>query len=241
MIQEKSVQNARVLYDDRYTNRWVDAFGANVVKWELPVGIPKDDTTDDPSGMVNTEAGTNSALSSTTAGDRLIITTGGTEYNGVNLQAHGSAFQIATGDPLYFGARVSMVNGAKGDYLIGLCEVDTTLLATDSAHGLDVTDDGIYFYQLNDETELTFVNELGKIEGKTASGVTTGNATKHDLEFYYDGVSTLYVYVDKTEITSISSGLANQELTPSINVRAGDDGAEILNVEWMRVIQIRED
>jgi hypothetical protein len=240
MIQEKSVQNARVLYDDRYTNRWVEAFGTNVVKWELPVGIPKDDTSDDPSGMVNTEGGTNSALSSTTAGDRLIITTGGTEYNGMNLQAHGSAFKIEAGNPLYFGARVSMQNGAKGDYLIGLCEVDTTLLNASGSHAVAVTDDGVYFYQLNDETAFTFVNELGGTAGTTASGVTTGNATKHDLEFYYDGVDTLYAYVDGSEITSISSGLADQALTPSINVRAGDDGAEILNVEWMRAIQIRE-
>lgn len=238
MIQTKHVNNALVYYDDRYTNRWLDALGTNVVKWELPVGIPKDDSTNDPSGLVNTETGTNSALSSTTAGDRLIVTTGGTEYNGVNLQAHGSAFKIESGKPLYFGARVSMQNGAKGDYLIGLCEVDTTLLATSGSHALGVTDDGLYFYQLNDETALQFVNELGGVEGETASGVTTGNATKHDLEFYYDG-TTLYVYVDGSQVTSIASGLADQALTPSINVRAGDDGAEIMYVEWMRTIQVR--
>jgi len=237
-IQTKSVKNALVWYDDRYANRWVDAVGENVVKWELPVGVPKDDTSDDPSGLVNTEAGTNTILSSTTPGDRLIITTGGTEYNGVNLQAHGSAFKLEAGKPLYFGAKIAMQNGAKGDYLIGLCEVDTTLLATASAHALAVTDDGVYFYQLNDATAMIFVNELGGVEGAIASGVTTGNATYHIFELYYDG-STLYVYVDGTLVGSVASGLADQALTPSINVRAGDDGAEILYVQWMKTIQIR--
>lgn len=237
MIKEKHVNSALVFYDDRFANRWVDAFGANVVKWELPAGAPKDDTTNDPSGMVNTEGGTNTVLSSTTPGDRLIITTGGTEYNGVNLQAHGAAFQLEAGKPLYFGARVAVQNGAKGDYLIGLCEVDTTLLATATAHGLGVTDDGVYFYQLNGATAFTFVNELGGTEGAIASGVTTGTA-KHDLEFYWDG-TTLTIYVDGTEIGSVSSGLADQALTPSINVRAGDDGAEIMYVEWMKAIQVR--
>jgi len=237
-IQTKSVKNALVWYDDRYTNRWLEAVGDNVIKWALPVGVPKDNTTNDPNGLVNTETGTNTILSATTPGDRLIITTGGTEYNGVNLQAHGSAFKLEAGKPLYFGARVAMQNGAKGDYLIGLCEVDTTLLATASAHGLAVTDDGVYFYQLNDATVMTFVNELGGVEGAISSGVTTGNGSYHDYEFYWDG-STLYVYVDGTLIGSVASGLADQALTPSINVRAGDDGAEILYVQWMQAIQIR--
>lgn len=239
MIQTKTIRDALVYYDDRYPNRILDAVGANVVKWELPVGVPKDNTTNDPDGVVNTEVGTCSALSSSTPGDRLIITTGATAYDGMNLQVHGAAFQIVAGKPCYFGARVSMQNGVgKGDYLIGLCEVDTTLLATASAHALAVTDDGIYFHQLQAATAWTFVNELGGVEGAVASGVTTGSATKHDLEFWYDG-STLYVYVDRSEIASISSGLADQALTPSINVRAGDDGAEIMYVEWMRAIQIR--
>jgi hypothetical protein len=237
-IQTKSVNNALVYYDDRYTNRWLDAIGANVVKYEMPVGLAQDDTTDDPTRWVNTETGTNTAVSSTTAGDRLLITTGGTEYNGVNLQVHGSAFKLESGKPLYFGARIAMQNGAKGDYLVGLCEVDTALLATATSHALAVTDDGIFFYQLNDETALQFVNELGGVVGETASGVTTGSGTYRDIEIYYDG-ATLYAYVDNQEIVSISSGLADQALTPSINVRAGDDGAEQLSVQWMRAIQIR--
>jgi len=238
MIQTKNVRNALVYYDDRYTNRWVKAIGSSVVEWELPVGVPKDDTSNDPSGMVNTEAGTNSALSSTTAGDRLILTTGGTEYNGLSLQAHGSAFKLESGLPLYFGARIAMQNGAKGDYLIGLCEVDTALLATASAHALAVTDDGVYFYQLNDATAMIFVNELGGVEGAIASGVTTGDGLYHDYEFYWDG-SALYAYADGTLVGSVTSGVADQALTPSIEARAGDDGAEILSVQWMRAIQIR--
>jgi len=239
MIQTKTIRNALVYYDDRYPNRIIDAIGSNVVKWELPVGVPKDDTTNDPSGLVINETGTNTVLSSTTAGDRLIITTGASEYNGVNLQVHGSAFKIEAGKPCYFGARVSMENGVgKGDYLVGLCEVDTALLATGTAHALAVADDGLYFHQLQAATAWTFVNELGGTEGAIASGVTTGDATKHDLEFWYDG-TTLYVYVDGTEIGSVTAGLADQALTPSINVRAGDDGAEIMYVEWMKAIQIR--
>jgi hypothetical protein len=237
-IQTKKVNNALVYYDDLYTNRWVDAIGTNVVKWELPVALPKDDTTNDPSAMVNTETGTNTILSSTTSGDRLLVTTGGTEYNGVNLQAHGSAFKIQAGKPCYYGCRIAMQNGAKGDYLFGLCEIDTTLLATATAHAVSVTDDGLYFYQLNDETVIKFNNELGGTITSTSTGVTTGDATYHTYEFYYDGFGTLTAYADGTEVVSISSGLADQALTGSFNVRAGDDGAEIASIQWAKAIQI---
>lgn len=237
MIKTKDVRNARVYYDDRYLNRWVDAVGSNVVKFEFPVGVPADDSTVDPSALVNTETGANTILSAIEPGDRLIITTGGTEYNGINLQLHGSAFQLAAGIPCYFGARLAMQNGAKGDYLFGLCEIDTTLMAVSGAHAVSVTDDGVYFYQLNDETVIKFVNELGGVAGEITTGLTTGSATYRDYEFYWDG-AILSAYADGVLVGSVAEGIADQALTPSINVRAGDDGAEILSVAWMKAIQI---
>ena len=35
MVKTKYVNNALVTYDDRYTERWLDAVGVDVVKWEL--------------------------------------------------------------------------------------------------------------------------------------------------------------------------------------------------------------
>jgi len=236
MIQTQSVRNALVYYDDRFNARWLKAIGQNVTEWELGVGLAQDDSSADPTTMTNTEGGTNSAVSSTTTGDRLLITTGGTEYNGVNLQVKGSAFKIQANKPVYYGIEAKTDNATKGDFLFGLCEVDTTLLATASAHALAVTDDGLYFYKLNDGTAFIFVNELGGTEGATATGVTN-DTNYHIYEFYWDG-STLYVYVDNSLVTSITSGLADQALTPSFNVRAGDDGAEVLYVKWARAIMI---
>lgn len=43
-------------------------------------------------------------------------------------------------------------------------------------------------------------------------------------------VNGALVYYDDTQIN---------RLTPSFNVRAGDDGAEIAYVQWCRAIQIR--
>ena len=237
MIQTKSVKNCLVTYDDRYAERWLDAVGIDVVKWELErTGIPRDDTLLVPTTFLNTEVNVGSVANVASLGGGLAITTDTAEYDGHSLQLPSGAFQISSGSQLYFGARVKTDNATKGDFLFGLVEKDTTPLATSVGHALSVTDDGLFFYKLNDETGMTFVNELGGVEGAVASGVTH-DADYHIYELYYDG-TTLYVRIDNSLITSIATGLADQVLTPTFEARAGDDGAEILTVQWARAIQI---
>ncbi|TVQ38480.1 MAG: hypothetical protein EA384_09110 [Spirochaetaceae bacterium] len=234
-IQTKSVRNALVYYDDRHPNRWLDAVGTNVVKWELEAG-PAQSAANVMSRFVMTAA-TATIDQAVTAGDRLLITTGGTEHQGINMQLNGSAFRLAAGLPVYFGARFNVENGSKGSYLIGLCGVDTTLLNA-STSALDVSASGIYFYQLNDATTFTAVNQKASVSNAIATGIVTGSGTKRDFEFFFDG-AILTFYAEGKKIGSIAEGWADAVLTPSLNVRAGDDGAEKLNIEWMRAIQVR--
>jgi len=229
--------DARVIIEDEYNHRWLDAFGQNVVKYLMNVGINSDDQTNDPTDMLNTETGSNTILAHTTEGGGLLITTGGTEYQGVNLQLDGSAFKLEAGKPLYFGAKFKSEHATHGDFLFGLCEIDTTLLATSSAHALSVTDDGVYFSHLTTATDINFTNELGGVEGTTAVGATH-DTDYHVYEIYYDG-SQLFAYYDDDLIVTVTDGIADQALTPSINCRAGSDGAEVFDVQWIRCFQLR--
>jgi len=232
----QSLKNDALVYQENgYKTRWLDALGTDVIKYLSRPGIAID-ASSEPAEWKNDETGSNTIVNHTTRGKWLLITTGGTEYNGINMQLHGSAFQVEAGKPFYFGIKCATENAAKGDFLIGLCEVDTTCLATSGAHALSVTDDGIYFYHLNDETDVTFVNELDGVEGPVAVG-TTHDTDYHVYEIYYNGES-IKAYYDNALVAEITSGLAAVALTPTINVRAGDDGAEIFDVEWLRCIQI---
>lgn len=237
MIQTKSVKNALVTYDDRYTQRWLDAVGQDVVKWELGrTGIARDDTLFIPGTFLNTEVNTGSVLNVSGQGGGLAITTDTAAYDGHSLQCPYGAFQLTAGDPLYFGAKFKTEHATYGDYLVGLVEVDTTPMATSAAHAVSVTDDGLYFYKLDAGTEFYFTNELGGVVGSTAVGATH-DVNYHVYELYYDG-TTLYVYFDDSLVTSIATGLADQVLTPTFEARAGADGAEVLTVQWARAIQI---
>lgn len=237
MVKTKYVHDALVTYDDRYVERWLDAVGVDVVKWELDrTGIPRDDTLFIPSTFLNTETNTGSVLNVSALGGGLAITTDTAEYDQHNLQCPYGGFQLSAGCPLYFGAKVKTEHATHGDFIFGLCEADTALLATSGAHALAVTDDGLYFYKLTAGTEMLFVNEIGGTSTAVTCGITH-DVNYHTYEMYYDGV-TLYVYFDNSLITSIATGLADQVLTPSFNAAAGADGAEVMTIQWARAIQI---
>ena len=237
MIKTKNIKHAQVTYDDRYNQRWLSAVGEDVVYWELErTGIPRDDTLLVPTTFLNTETNVGSVLNISAQGGGLINTSDTAEYDQHSLQLPKGASQLTAGDPLYFGAKVKTDNATKGDFLFGLVELDTTPLATSGAHAVSVTDDGLYFYKLNDETTMKFVNEKGGTAGETDLE-TTHDVNYHVYELYYDG-TTLYVYFDDVLATSISTGLADQVLSPSFTAVAGDDGAESMSIQWSRAIQI---
>jgi len=50
--------------------------------------------------------------------------------------------------------------------------------------------------------------------------------------------TTLSAYFDNVLTVEIGTGLADQVLTPTFDTRAGDDGAEIMTIQWARCIQI---
>ena len=237
MIKTKTVKNALVTYDDRYLQRWLDAVGVDVVKFELArTAIPRDDTLLVPTELLNTEINVGTVVNESALGGGLVITTDVAEYDGHSLQAPYGAFQLSSGCPLYFGAKFKTEHATHGDFLVGLCEVDTTPMATSASHALSVTDDGVFFYKLTTGTEFDFVNELGGVEGATALGATH-DTEYHVYELYYDG-TVLHVYFDDSLVTSIATGLADQVLTPTFEARAGSDGAEVLTIQWARAIQI---
>ena len=237
MVKTKYVRNALVTYDDRYTERWLDAVGVDVVKWELErTGIPKDDTLLVPTTFKNTETNVGTVINLGALGGGLVNTSDTAEYDGHSLQLPYGAFQVSAGCPFYYGAKVKTDHASKGDHLFGLVEVDTTPLAASVGHAVAVTDDGLYWYHLNDETVMKFNSELGGVLSSTAF-TTTHDVNYHVYEMYYDG-ATLSVYFDNSLTVELGTGLPDQVLTPTFDTRAGDDGAEIMTIQWARAIQI---
>ncbi len=223
--------NGNLVFYDTYEHRWVDAIGPQVRKWELGIS-----TSAETSDKTITATGTSPITNAVTAGDRMLITTDSADFAGDNIQWLGSPFVLATGKPCYWGARLSISDATQSDLLVGLCEVDTALMAASSSHALAVTDDGAFFYKLDGGTGIYAVSELGGAESSTAAG--TMDTSKHWYEMLYDG-DTLSTYYDGTLVSQVAAAsIPDQPLRPSICFRAGEAGAKTCLVEIFKVIQL---
>ena len=242
---EKSFEGAKVIYDASKKVRWIDAFGETVVKHVLNPGeaVPVDDTTGDPTGFVMTPvedgAGVSTVVNSETVAEALLITTAAGEYDGVNLQAKNVAFKCEADKPMYFGIKCIADEATQNDLLVGMCTLDTDILAVDTAHG--ITDDdveGIFFFKVDGGTVLQFKTYKDGAETNCAKFASAMGVIAAVYEFYWDG-TVLKAYINNIHVATFTTGMPDTEMVPTINYRAGSDVARTLSIYWMRTFEIR--
>lgn len=232
--------NALGIYDESVPVRILDVWGDDVVKFNLQTPEAVDDTTGNPNRFVMTVveggAGDTEFNAGTTAGISAVITTAANEYDGINLQALGTSFDLATGKPVYFGIKCSISDATQSDLLIGLAGLDTTLMATSSAHALSIGAGFVGFTKLDAVTQSYFKTFMTTAETNSAA-VGTIDTDAHEYEFYWDG-ATLFAYYDGVLVTSFTDDIPTVALTPSINFRAGAAAAKSMSIYWMRAFRI---
>jgi len=221
-------ENAVALVDSRYPWRWLDAWGS-VDKDILDTYRAADWTV--------TATGTSPITASVLPDARMLITTGGTEYDGDNIQKLGSRFKLEAGKPLYFGAKLTASEATQKDLIVGLCGVDTTLTAASSAHALAVAAGGAFFSKLDAVTAGYFKTYTANAELNTAAAFTL-DTSAHWYEFAWDGY-TLTARFDGSIVASFGTSVTTEVLTPSIGFRAGSAAAGTLTVHELITIAVR--
>lgn len=221
-------ENAYALIDSRYPWRWLDAWGS-VDKFVLNYYNTGDWTV--------TATGTSPVTNSVVPDAKMLITTGGSEYDGDNMQVLGSKFKLEAGKPLYFGAKLTASEATQKDLIIGLCGVDTTLTNASASHAIAVGAGGAFFSKLDAVTAGYFKTYTTATEKNTAAAFTL-DTSAHWYEFSWDGY-TLTARVDGSVIASFGSDITTEVLTPSICYRAGSAAAGTLTVHELIAIAVR--
>ena len=242
-VSTKAVNGALVWYENDYTTeRWLDALGEDVMKFDLAQPEPLDASAV-LLRLVATEVeagGANTVISiPETAGKILSVITDSNEYDGINVQAKGEAFKLETDKPLYFGAKLLISDATESDLLVGMCELKTDLLKTSAAHGITSTNvEGFFFYKVDGATAIyaKVYKDGAEVGTKTLTPVMDTSA--HVYEFYWDG-SMLYAYFDGEEVARFSPTFPDGDLTPSFNFRAGAAAQKTIDIYWMRAIECR--
>jgi len=225
-------KGAGVQQDDRFPWRIYDAMGEGSKAFNIRAGLAFDDTTNRPVEFVNTLVGTSPITAGLVSGYPLLITTGGTEYNGVNMQLAGESAKLAAGMETFLRCKLLPSEEKTVDLLFGLCELKTDLMKVSVAHGVLATGvAGVFFVKVSHASEVTIYLK-SYVAGAETSSVAVGTLSKTaavDLALWWDGVR-VHAYVDDVKRAEISASLPTGELTPSINFRTGATAAFTLSI-----------
>ncbi len=166
-----------------------------------------------------------------------LITTGANEYDGDNMQWVGSRFKLTAGQPMYFGAKITLAEATQSDFLLGLCGVDTTLTNASASHAIAVGAGGVFFSKL-DAVTAGFVKTITTATEKNSAAAFTMDTSAHTYEIVYTG-SVLNFYFDGALVATFATDLTAEVLTPSLCYRAGSAGAKTATIHWIKAFQYR--
>jgi len=218
--------------DDRFPWKTYKALGDGATAFNIREGLAFDDTTARPIEFVNTLTGTSPITAGVAAGYPLLITTGGTEYNGVNMQRAGESAKLVAGSETFLRGKFLPSEEKTVDFLFGLCELKTDLMKVSAAHGVLATNvAGVFFVKVSHASEVTIYLK-SYVSGAETSSVAVGTLSKTvavDLALWWDG-NRVHAYVDDVERALVSVSLPAGELTPSINFRTGATAAFTLSI-----------
>lgn len=226
--------NAWAYFDSSVVNtRVLDAFGPAVSKFRLR----KPDNFVTAHAYTTTAVNSSTCVNDTTAGGGMLITTDTAEYDGINIQAIGTVFDLAADKPIYFGAKLAVSDATQSDLLVGLAGTDTALI-TAGAHTMGIGAGFVGFYKLDAVTQTYFAT-YQTTSANNVAAASTLDTDAHWYEFEWDG-SALYGYVDGDLVATFTDDLPTVALTPSICFRAGAAAAKTCSVSDWYCYQVRD-
>lgn len=180
--------------------------------------------------ITKTEAGAGSESNALTDvdGGALLVTNDAADDDNAFFQKVGESFLMEAGKKAFFKARLKTSDATQSDIVVGLQVTDTT--------PLDVTD-GIYFLKSDGSTTITAICRKNATTGSTsATAGTLANDTFITLGWFYDGKSSVAVFVNDVQVTTLdgsSSFLPDTEITVSFGIQNGEAVAKTLTVDYL--------
>jgi hypothetical protein len=184
-----------------------------------------------------TAATTGTAVAGVLAGGVATLDAGAiTDGQGPQIQSAGVDFIPAAGKDLWFETRLK-VSHVSGDFFFGLTALDTTLVATSAL----TISDGIGFESFTGDGVLVASSEKATVRGTVAAVKTLVAATYVKLGFVVRGVTDVTFYVDGVANATLllTANIPVLALTPGFTVHATGTDQAVLDIDWVKVVQLR--
>ncbi len=184
-----------------------------------------------------TQATAGTAVAGVLAGGVFTLNAGAvTDAQGPQVQLAGVDFFPAAGKTLWFETRLK-VSHITGDFFFGLSELDTTMIASSDMS----TANQIGFGSFTGDGILLCDGNKASTRVNTTAATTLVAATYVKLGFIVDGVTTITFYVNgvANATTIATASIPVVGLTPSFSVHATGTDQAVVDIDWVRVAQLR--
>lgn len=183
----------------------------------LPVGIDPDYVvlSDDFLTIFDTtniwevvkDAGASVALAADNLNGAITISsTATTDNDGGLFQTLEENFKLSSGKRLWAETKMQISDATQTDMFFGL----STVVATNPENIL-TTGDRVGFQKDDGSTSILAKTEKDTVETSTDTGKTMSNATDVKLGIYWDGISRVEFYVDRTLVATHTTNIVDDE------------------------------
>jgi hypothetical protein len=167
-------------------------------------------------------------------GGLIRLTTTAADNDNRWIQRNNPNFQLVSGKRLFFQARIPQVSEATQiDVAIGL------QIAV-AANNFLTPVNGLFFRKDDGDTILHLVNRAASVETVIDLLTNFATATEYRLQFFFDGVDTVWAAVNGTVLGKMTpAALPSVLMGPTYGIQDGDANARNMDIDQTLVLQER--
>jgi hypothetical protein len=202
------------------------------------------DVTNDDAWAIDTTTSGAIAPDTTDEGGVIVFDSAGnaTADDGINAQLTNCGVLPAAGKTIYFEARVKMVDTGDDQYYIGLCEVQTAIIASGV---VEDTDDKCGWFRDSGaspaDDKLSTIISRAAAENEGADKASVADDTWVKLGFVINGLTDVKFYVngELVQTNTTTASIPNKFMCLSFVSQVEQTSADAeLRVDWVRLAQV---
>lgn len=150
------------------------------------------------------------------------------------IQRNNPNFQIVAGKRIFFQARIAQVSDAtQSDVVAGL------QIAV-AANNFLTPVNGIFFRKDDDAATIALVSRAASVETTTGAIATIAAATAYRLQFFFDGIDSIWAGINGTVLAKITPvALPSVLMGPTFGLQNGEAVAKNMDIDQVLVLQER--
>ena len=186
-------------------------------------------------GWTVTAVGASTLVMGDVLGGQLQLVSSAVEDQGIQMITDGEIFLPAALNDIWFEAQISGNDVTEVDWFVGLCNTDTTIIASNPA-------DVIGYWTHDGDVNLDF--EVSATAGAGApvdTLIDLADNTTIRVGFHVEGLTKVTPYINNVKnATATSTTVVNipaVEMTLAFANLTGEGVANNLNLDWFRIVQ----